>query len=197
MRTAWVLQGLGFLILLGALYVLLQEKEPTRPEPIVTSSNQMPMNQHTLHVRSPAFNHEQSIPSKYTCDGENISPPIAFEEIPEDTVSLALIVEDPDVPTHIRDDGMWNHWVLFNIPPETTRIGEGESPQATQGITTSQTLEYQGPCPPDGMHRYYFKVFALDTILRLPEGTEKESVLEAMEGHILAEAELMGTYTRE
>lgn len=197
MRTAWVLQGLGFLILLVSLFLLLRNAEQTRPEPIVTSRNQTPMHEDTLNVQSPAFKHEQPIPSKYTCEGDNISPPLAIDKVPENTASLVLIVEDPDVPTYIRDDGMWDHWVLFNIPSDTTRIGEGESPVATQGVTTGQTLEYQGPCPPDGTHRYFFKVFALDTSLRLPEGATKEAVLEAMKGHILAHGELMGTYEKK
>jgi Raf kinase inhibitor-like YbhB/YbcL family protein len=155
------------------------------------------MNQQTLHIHSPAFNHEQPIPSKYTCDGENLSPPLAIENIPRGAVSLALIMEDPDVPTTIREDGMWNHWVLFNIPPTTSRIGEGDTPQATAGTTTSGTNEYQGPCPPLGQHRYFFKVYALDTSLRLETGASKEAVLEAMHGHIIATSELMGTYKKQ
>lgn len=196
MRTAWVLQGLGFLILLGALYVLLGRTETLTPEPDVTNSNQMPMDIHTLTIRSPAFQHEQAIPSKYTCDGEDISPPLAIDGVPEGAVSLVLLMEDPDVPTTIREDGMWDHWVLFNIPPKTTRIGEGETPEGMAGSTTNGSATYGGPCPPDGKHRYYFRVFALDTMLRLPLGASKKDIQHAMEGHIVAQGELMGTYAR-
>jgi Raf kinase inhibitor-like YbhB/YbcL family protein len=92
---------------------------------------------------------------------------------------------------------MWNHWVLFNIPPTTSRIGEGDTPQATAGTTTSGTNEYQGPCPPDGQHRYFFKIYALDATLQLEAGASKEAVLEAMNGHVIATGELMGTYERQ
>ncbi len=196
MRTAWVLQGLGFLILLSALYVLLGKTETPAPEPDVTRSNQMPMSTHTITVRSPAFQHEQPIPSKYTCDGENMSPPLAIDGVPENAISLVLLMEDPDVPTTIREDGMWDHWVLFNIPPKTTRIAEGEAPEGMTGVTTSGTVTYGGPCPPDGQHRYYFNVFALDTTLRLPIGATKKDIQRAMEGHVIAQGELMGTYIR-
>lgn len=196
MRTAWVLQGLGFLILTIALFILL-DGEHSSTEPNLTTNHKKPMEQHALQVRSPAFQDEQPIPSKYTCDGENLSPPLALEGVPEGAVSLALIVEDPDVPKHLREDGMWNHWVIFNIPPSVTRFGEGESPQGTRGITTSDTLAYTGPCPPDGTHRYFFKIFALDSILELEEGATKEAVLEAMDGHVLASSELIGTYKRQ
>ncbi len=197
MRTAWMLQGLGFLVLIYGIYYTLEhteEQEQSLQAPL-TSDNVLPMND--LIIRSPAFANEHTIPEKYTCDGENISPPLAIDNIPENATSLALIMEDPDVPTNLREDGMWNHWVLFNIPPNTLRIGEGEAPTSTPGITTSQGLTYTGPCPPDREHRYFFKVYALDTILRLEEGATKEEVLELMKGHILSQGELMGTYERQ
>ena len=198
MRTAWVLQGLGFLILGVAVYFAVENSEQpslTSPQASFTSANTQPMND--IIIRSPAFQNEHPVPSKYTCDGENISPPLAFDNIPDKTASLVLIIEDPDVPTHIREDGMWNHWILFNIPPETGRIGEGEQPMGTRGLTTKGELLYGGPCPPDREHRYFFKVYALDTILKLPEGSTKEEVLENMKGHILSTGELIGTYARQ
>jgi len=149
-----------------------------------------------MKVASTAFEHEGKIPSKYTCDGDNISPPLFFSDIPKNAKSLVLIMEDPDVPMYIRPDGMWDHWVLFNIPPETTGIASGEQP-GTPGITTSNKNKYGGPCPPDREHRYYFKLFALDIKLDLKEGAAKKQVLEAIKGHILAEATLMGKYKRK
>ncbi|MBP9749436.1 MAG: YbhB/YbcL family Raf kinase inhibitor-like protein [Candidatus Pacebacteria bacterium] len=150
-----------------------------------------------MYVRSPAFSHEGVIPSKYTCDGEHISPPLAIDDIPEEAVSLVLILEDPDVPRTIREDGMWIHWLMFNMPPDTSRIGEGEvPPHGIAGITTGSRLAYEGPCPPDREHRYLFRVFALDTMLDLPEGASRDTVRAAMEGHVLESTTLMGRYAR-
>lgn len=199
MRTAWVLQGLGFLILITAFYIVIKEEKARAPKPEeVTSSNQTPMTAtQNIVLRSPAFQDGQPIPSKYTCDGDNISPPLAIDMVPDTTVSLVLIMEDPDVPKNVREDGMWNHWVMFNMPPNTARIGEGSTPQGVAGVTTRNTLTYTGPCPPDRKHRYFFKVFALDTTLRLSAGASKEEVLEALKGHVLATGGLMGTYERQ
>lgn len=146
-------------------------------------------------VRSPAFVHEGVIPSKYTCDGDNCSPPLAIDGVPQNTASLVLIVDDHDVPTAIRPDGVWDHWVVFNMPPTTSRIGEGAAPAGIAGISTSNRLTYGGPCPPDGEHRYFFKIYALDTVLRLSQGSTKHEVLQAMEGHVLESTTLMGRYT--
>lgn len=198
MRTALLIQSIGYAIILGALVYILSTSRVDAPvRDTLTSTKTTPMaTTDTMRVQSPAFGHEEVIPSKYTCDGENISPPIAIDAIPAGTVTLTLIVEDPDVPHTIREDGMWNHWVVFNIPPTTTRIGEGEAPKGVAGITTSGSLTYGGPCPPDGEHRYMFRVYALDTTLDLPEGASKEDVLTAMQGHILESTTLMGRYTR-
>jgi Raf kinase inhibitor-like YbhB/YbcL family protein len=199
MRTAWALQGLGFLILMVALILVLEKRptEKTSLEPtLITSVTTMPMNDTSIVVRSPAFSDGRPIPEKYTCDGENMSPPLAFDNIPAKAVSLVLVVEDPDVPKNLREDGMWNHWIVFNIPPNTSRIGEGERPKGVTGVNTNKTFSYVGPCPPDREHRYFFKVFALDTSLRLPEGATKEEVLTAIQGHILSTGQLIGTYTR-
>ena len=149
-----------------------------------------------MKISSTAFGHEGKIPSKYTCDGENLSPPLFFSDVPKNAKSLVLIMEDPDVPVYIRQDGMWDHWILFNIPPETTEIGTGQQ-KGTPGITTSNKLKYGGPCPPDREHRYYFKLYALDSKLDLKEGATKEQALSAMKGHVIAEAVLMGKYQRK
>ena len=149
-----------------------------------------------MKLASSAFDHEGKIPSKYTCDGQNISPPLRIENVPKGAASLILLMDDPDVPKHIRSDGMWDHWVLFNIPISTSDIPEGSVPQSVQGINTSGELVYQGPCPPDREHRYYFKLYALDVELDLPAGVSKVEVEKAMRGHIIEEVVLMGRYDR-
>ena len=145
---------------------------------------------------SPAFEHEGKIPSKYTCDGENISPPLTVSDVPPETKSLALIMDDPDVPKHLRSDGMWDHWVVFNIPASMRDIKEGNEPDGIHGIGTGGNMNYFGPCPPDREHRYFFKLYALDTELDLPEKATKQQLEKAMENHIIEKAELMGKYER-
>ncbi len=149
-----------------------------------------------MKLTSPAFEHEGAIPSKYTCDGQNISPPLHIEDVPEGAQSLVLLMDDPDVPKHIRPDGMWDHWVLFNVQISTTDILEGSVPQSVQGVNTSGEPVYQGPCPPDREHRYYFKLYALDAELDLPAGVSKTEVEDAMRDHIIEESVLMGRYDR-
>lgn len=148
-----------------------------------------------MRLTSPAFKHNGSIPSKYTCDGKNISPELNFNEIPDETKTLALIMEDPDVPKTIRVDGMWDHWIIWNIPSKINAIKEGGD-LGVKGRNTRNKLGYTGPCPPDREHRYFFKLFALDIKLNLPEGADKKELLEAMKGHVLAQAELIGKYKR-
>jgi len=149
-----------------------------------------------MKLTSQAFKHEGKIPSTYTCDGKNVSPPLKIENVPKSAVSLVLIMEDPDVPKHFRPDGMWDHWIVFNIPPTTTDIPEGTEPQGVPGITTRQNMIYGGPCPPDREHRYFFKLFALNTMLNLPAGSTKKHVFDAMHGHIIEETVLLGKYER-
>lgn len=136
------------------------------------------------------FEHQQSIPEVYTCDGGDISPPLSISGLPEGTTTLALIVDDPDAPS-----GTFDHWVAFDIPP-TDEIPEGVGDLGTAGVNSSGNLGYAGPCPPSGTHRYFFRLYALDTTLGLTEGATKPEVLEAAEGHVLAEGTLMGTYQR-
>ncbi|KKS29218.1 MAG: YbhB YbcL family protein [Parcubacteria group bacterium GW2011_GWC2_42_11] len=186
MRVAWAIQGIGYLLLGIVIYIAVKDTNPSSPEVAQTT----PMN-NPLVLRSPAFGDSQPIPSKYTCDGEDMSPPIAIEQIPKGATSLVLIVEDPDAP-----NGTWDHWVVFNIPPATTRIAEGEPPAGVQGRSSWNKTTYGGPCPPDGKHRYVFKVYALDSLLRLSDQATKADVLEMMKGHILTTGELTGTYTR-
>lgn len=149
-----------------------------------------------MKFTSPAFEHEGNIPSKYTCDGENVNPMLRLSDVPEGTKSLALIMEDPDVPRNLREDGMWDHWVVFNMPPDLMEIAEAAEPPGVAGVGTNGETGYMGPCPPDREHRYYFKLFALDTELGLPEKSTKTNLEKAMDGHVLDEAVLMGRYER-
>ncbi|UFS68780.1 YbhB/YbcL family Raf kinase inhibitor-like protein [Geomonas sp. RF6] len=143
-------------------------------------------------LSSPAFNNGTQIPSRYTCDGENINPHLVIHGVPAKTKSLALLVEDPDAPA-----GLWVHWVMWNMPPDTTEIREHTVPfGAKEGLNTRRKHGYDGPCPPSGSHRYFFRLFALDQKLELKADAGKEQLEEAMMTHILATTELMGTYSR-
>jgi Raf kinase inhibitor-like YbhB/YbcL family protein len=147
----------------------------------------------SLQLTSDAFANGQSIPAKYTCIGKNLSPALAWNEPPASTQSFALIVDDPDAPM-----GTWVHWVMFNIPASMRSLKEAftaDNPIAI-GKNSSSHLSYDGPCPPSGTHRYYFKLYALDTTLSLSPGATKEQLLKAMDGHILAQTELMGTFSK-
>lgn len=145
----------------------------------------------TMALTSPAFNDGKAIPSKFTCDGEDISPELDWFGTPEGTVSLALIMDDPDAPA-----GTWVHWVLYNMPMDLSGLREGMTGVGVDGTNSWNRTGYGGPCPPSGTHRYYFKLYALDVNLELGPGAKKGDLLAAMEGHILGQAELMGTYSR-
>lgn len=147
-------------------------------------------------LMSPAFKQGERIPMKYTCEGEGINPPLLIKDVPEQTKSLVLIMEDPDVPKQLRPDGMWDHWVVFNLPPNLREIKSGEEPKGTHGIRTDGQMGYYGPCPPDREHRYFFKLYALDALLHLPPRAPKQQVVAAMQGHILTKTELMGRYEK-
>jgi Raf kinase inhibitor-like YbhB/YbcL family protein len=147
----------------------------------------------TLKITSTAFSHNGMIPAKYTCDGADMVPPLTIESVPENAKALALIVDDPDAP---RD--MWVHWVVWNIDPKTEEIAEGSVPHgAQQGMNDFRKLAYGGPCPPSGIHRYFFKLYALDTLLNLGKGATKADLEKSMKGRILAQAELIGQYRRK
>jgi Raf kinase inhibitor-like YbhB/YbcL family protein len=143
-----------------------------------------------MNLKSPEFENNKFIPSKYTCEGDDINPALTIENIPQGTKSLALIMDDPDAPM-----GTWVHWVAFDIPVVAS-IKENSVP-GKQGINNSGKRDYHGPCPPSGVHRYFFKIYALDTILNLKEGITKAVLEEAMQGHILDKAELVGLYKRK
>jgi len=142
-----------------------------------------------LSITSPAFQNSKPIPSKYTCDGNDVNPPLTIEGIREETKSLVLIVDDPDAPM-----GIWDHWIVWNISP-TNKIEENSVP-GTEGLNDFRKHSYGGPCPPSGTHRYFFKVYALDTKLDLSPNSRKKGVKNAMKNHILAKGELVGLYSR-
>lgn len=149
-----------------------------------------------MRVTSTAFAHGGVIPIQFSCEGKEINPPLLFHEVPSEAKSLVLIMDDPDVPECVREDRMWDHWVVFNIPSFITEVKEGSQPPGVAGKNTSGGLAYQGPCPPDREHRYFFKLYALDQELSLAEGATKKQVEIAMKGHILQEAQLMGRYEK-
>ncbi|UIE37144.1 YbhB/YbcL family Raf kinase inhibitor-like protein [Leptodesmis sichuanensis] len=149
-----------------------------------------------MKLESSAFSANGLIPSEYTCDGKNISPPLTWTEVPTGTQSLALIVDDPDAPR-----GTFVHWVVYNLPATLTELPahvttETDLSGGLQGKNDFRSLGYGGPCPPSGTHRYFFKLYALDQPLRLPAGASKAQVLATAEGHILASTELIGRYHR-
>lgn len=149
--------------------------------------------QTSMQITSSAFKNNEKISAKYTCDGENINPPLTFNEIPKTAQSLILISDDPDAPV-----GLWIHWLVWNIDPKTTEVAENSVPSgAIQGTTSFGDAKYGGPCPPSGTHRYFFKLYALDTRLDLPKSTDKKALEKAMENHILAKAEIIGLYSRQ
>lgn len=166
-------------------------------EPVDTAP---PLQASPLELSSAAFEHKGPIPVRHACHGENLSPPLAWNQPPPGTVSYALIMDDPDaVPVA---GFVWDHWLLFNLPAQVTSLAEGVPQEgeladgSRQGENSSNRLGYAGPCPPGGQtHGYVFRLYALDTTLDLPAGASKEEILQAMEGHILAQAELVGMYT--
>ena len=146
-----------------------------------------------MQLKSPAFSQNGVVPAKYTCDGQNISPPLQIAETPENAKSLVLICDDPDAPGKT-----WTHWTVWNIDPTTTEIIEGKTPAGSiQGVTDFGEVGYGGPCPPSGEHRYFFKLYALDTDLALSYQAKKEDIEKAMEGHVIDQAQLTGVYSRK
>jgi Raf kinase inhibitor-like YbhB/YbcL family protein len=149
-------------------------------------------NDMSIQITSSAFTEGGTIPKIYTCDDQNVSLPLEWMGVPTNTVSLALIMDDPDAPS-----GTWVHWVLYNLPPGLTKLEQGKSGGGTDGKNDFGKLGYGGPCPPRGSnHRYFIKLYALDTVLNLKAGSTKAQVENAMKGHILVQGQLMGRYGR-
>lgn len=155
-----------------------------------------------MKLTSPSFGQETEIPRKHTCEGEDLSPALEWAALPDGTRSLALIVDDPDAPDPRAPKMVFVHWVLYNIPPDAQRLPEAvrppDLPRGTlEGMTDFKRTGWGGPCPPVGRHRYFFKLYALDTELPDLGQPTKDALLEAMEGHVLAEAQLVGTYQKK
>ncbi len=181
-----------------------EEKEKNTPTPSPTSTptaieknTKEVTTMQNISISAEAFQTEGAIPEEYTCDGSDVSPALSWRGIPANAKSIALIMDDPDAPM-----GTFVHWVLFNIPPDTTKLPRGVPKNRTlndgssQGITDFGRTGYGGPCPPGGTHRYYFRLYALDTMLDLQPGASRKQLENAMKGHILAQGELMGKYER-
>src|SRR5262245_8393703 len=145
-----------------------------------------------MKISSSAFQHGGNIPSKFTCDESDTSPPLQITGIPSNAKTLVLIADDPDAPS-----GLFTHWLVWNIPPQTSSIAEGSAPKGVQGANDFGKPGYRGPCPPPGVHRYSFKIFALDRELDLRSGAKRSQVDAAMKGHVIGQGELVGRYARK
>lgn len=171
---------------LAACLAACSSDDGDRPELTTTQATE----EFGMELTSPAFAHEATIPDRYTCEGSDVSPPLQLSNIPTDTVSLVVTMDDPDAPGRV-----WDHWVEFDIPPRES-IPEAVAALGTPGSNSWNRTGYGGPCPPSGTHRYFFTVYALDSELGLPSGATKAEVLEAVEGRVLAQTSLMGMYSR-
>jgi hypothetical protein len=168
---------------------------------VLCSSARAKESEGQMQISSSSFTHQGQIPEKFTCEGADTSPPLAWSGVPPSAKSLALIVDDPDAPDPSAPKMTWVHWVLYDVPPQTTSLGEGVAnrslPQgAREGLNDWKKPGYGGPCPPIGRHRYFFKLYALDMVLPDLGKTSKADLLKAMEGHVVASAELVGTYEK-
>jgi Raf kinase inhibitor-like YbhB/YbcL family protein len=145
-----------------------------------------------MKITSSAFQQGANIPPKFSCDGPNTSPPLQISDIPTEAKTVVLIVDDPDAP-----GGLFTHWAVWNISPQTSTIADGSTPKGVQGTNDFGKSGYGGPCPPSGTHRYYFRIFALDRELDLPVGAKRSQLDTAMKSHVIAKGELMGRYARK
>ncbi len=178
----------------------LANDSQAQPQEMSTDQEEIPATEEDMvkfPISSSAFEHKGKIPVKYTCKGEDISPPLSWQQAPTGVVSYALIVDDPDAPA-----GTWVHWVLFNIPGAVSELGEGVVAGKTladgsvQGKSSWGRNQYNGPCPPTGEHRYFFKLYALDTMLNLTSEASKADVIQAIQGHTVGTAEMMGVFSK-
>jgi len=189
MRDVHLCRGAAILLCIAAACSKPERTEPKEPE--------APM---AITLTSPAFAANGSIPAAHTCDGRDLSPPLAWSGVPAGAKSLAIILDDPDAPDPKAPKMTWVHWVIYNLPPSTTSLAEGASaslpPGTLQGRNDWKATGYRGPCPPTGRHRYVHKLYALDTLLPDLHEPSKADLERAMEGHVLARGELIGTYER-
>jgi Raf kinase inhibitor-like YbhB/YbcL family protein len=184
---------IGIVCVLVIIFVIFSAAHPSQE--VSQSINNNPQSNMALNIKSASFNNNGNIPAKYTCDGENINPPLQFEGVDPNAKSLVLIMDDPDAASVVGHT--FDHWVKFNIQPTVMVVEEGKEPLGTAGKNGGGGLTYTGPCPPSGTHHYHFKLYSLDENLSLGEGATKTEVEAAMKGHILQEAELIGLYSRK
>jgi Raf kinase inhibitor-like YbhB/YbcL family protein len=184
MKRAGITALVALILLIGwVAYTLRTQHTDDSTKPRMT----------TMKITSSAFAENGAIPQQYSCQGKGMNPPLELKEVPKDAQSVALVVDDPDAPGRTFD-----HWVIWNISPETTEIAENAVPSgAVQGNNGSGELGWTAPCPPSGTHHYHFKLYALDGPLALPQGATKSELEAVTKGHIVAQAELVGTYTKE
>ena len=187
MKYAPIIIIIGFLVL--AAFFFYNSSHP--PMNIQENKLNAPSKEGTLKLTSPAFQSNSPMPAKYTCDGENINPPLLISGVPNSAKSLALIMDDPDAPGKT-----WDHWVTFNLSSTTGNIKEREEPAGVKGLNSWGKTGYGGPCPPSGTHRYIFRLYALDSVLSTKEGATKTEVFKAMEGHVIVAVDLIGLYKR-
>lgn len=186
--------GIFVILVIGGtltFFLFNSSKKETR----VSENNVLPKSstKSNMKITSSVFQNSSKIPFKYTCDGENVNPPLEFVDVPSSAKSLVLIVDDPDAPA-----GTFTHWVLYNMKPDVGGINEANLPgNVLAGKNSAGSTIYFGPCPPSGTHRYFFKLYAIDSALDLPQNANKQIVEEKMEGHIIDKAELIGLYSRE
>jgi Raf kinase inhibitor-like YbhB/YbcL family protein len=198
-RTIALLAGLSLVVAVGCR----REAAPAAGAAAgVTQTPEQEVAAMGMKITSPAFAQDQSIPRVHTCDGRDLSPSLAWDGIPPGTQSLALVVDDPDAPDPAAPRMTWVHWVLYNLPPDATGLPQGVEPEdlpagTREGLNDWKRLGYGGPCPPKGRHRYFFKLYALDTRLPNLSAATKAALEQAMAGHIVAKAELVGTYQRQ
>lgn len=198
MRNAYALLGILFiLVFLGAWFAF--SRASLKLQSNASHLHDIRYASSTMKLQSAAFKEGGSIPAKYTCDGPNVSPPLSFSGIPQGATTLALTMDDPDVPVALKPDGTFDHWVLYNIDPTVNGIEEDDS-AGTVGDNGANMPGYTGPCPPKGYepseHRYIFTLYALDARLSLAEGASKEALLVAMDGHVIEKTQLIGRYKR-
>ncbi|MFH2018883.1 MAG: YbhB/YbcL family Raf kinase inhibitor-like protein [bacterium] len=187
----FIIAILTAITLLIGIFVFLNEKSSKRSTEQLTIPNEKIIMQN-MKIENVIFKNNDYIPTKFTCDGLNINPSLKISEVPAETKSMALVMDDPDAQA-----GTWVHWVMWNIDPATVEISENSVPAgAVQGTTDFGNTKYGGPCPPSGTHRYFFRLYALDTKLTLPPSTMKQDLENAMQGHVIGQAEMLGLYGR-
>jgi Raf kinase inhibitor-like YbhB/YbcL family protein len=189
--------SLAISVLLSLVFLACSSRPQSPPPPPPPAASPPQTANTEMKLTSSAFKEGEPIPPQYTCDGINVSPPLEWSGVPKSAKTIAIIADDPDAPS-----GTWVHWVFYNLPSDNIGLVENLPPTETmkaggfQGTTDFGKVGYGGPCPPSGRHRYFFKVYALDGELPLKAGATKDELLKAMEGHIVGQAQLMGTYKR-